>query len=280
MIEVIQQKLDSMKEYMELTETRAGEFLIYKNDNVISQSIKLFGEYCHAEVDIMSNYLNEDSHYIDIGTNIGYHAVAVHKETNCNVLGFEPNPKHFAVATYNSKEYDKIQLVNAAASDKRFKFKMKDFDEKVFGNYGDIHKSDVGETEVEAISLDELGIARCHLMKIDVEGHEYETLQGAKLTISKHRPVIMYEAMEWDVWTKCYDFLDERKYKQYWVACRTKPVAETYKKTDENPYGSSTVANILCVPMEKEQPNYLCPVVQYEGYIDCYNRYRNTRIIF
>ena len=280
MIEVIQQKLDSMKDSMELTDTNIGEFLVYKNDNVISNALRLFGEYCHAEVDVMSVYLDENSHYLDIGTNIGYHAVAVHKETNCHVLGFEPNPKHFAVATFNSKDYDKIQLVNAAASNKRYKFKMKDFDEKLAGNYGDIHKSDVGETEVEAITVDELQIGRCHLMKIDVEGHEYETLEGAKLTISKFRPVIMYEAMEWDVWTKCYDFLDERKYKQYWVACRTKPVAETYKKTEENPFGFSAVSNILCVPIEKEQPDYLVPVKQYEGFMNCLNRYKKRRIIF
>jgi FkbM family methyltransferase len=280
MIEVIQEKLDSMAESVELTDSRAGSMLIYKNDNVISQAIRLFGEYCHAEVDVMANYLSEHSHYLDIGTNIGYHAVAVHKETNCHVLGFEPNPKHFAVATYNSKEYDKIQLINAAASNSRHKFKMKDFDETVTSNYGDIHKSDKGDTEVEAVTVDELTISRCTLMKIDVEGHELETLQGAKLTISKHRPIIMYEAMEWDVWTKCYDFLDERKYKQYWVACRTKPLADTYKQTDENPFGNSAVSNILAVPMEKEQPDYLFPVTQYQGYSECWNRNRKLKIIF
>lgn len=280
MIEAIQEKLDSMKESMELTDSNVGELLVYKNDNIISNAIKLFGEYCHAEVDIMSTYLDENSHYLDIGTNIGYHAVAVHKETNCHVLGFEPNPKHFAVATFNSKDYDKIQLVNAAASNKRYSFKMKDFDETVSSNYGDIHKSDTGETEVEAITIDELSLGRCHLMKIDVEGHEYETLEGSKLTISKFRPIIMYEAMEWDVWTKCYDFLDERKYKQYWVACRTKPVAKTYKQTEENPFGGSAVSNILCVPMEKEQPDYLVPVRQHEGFMDCLNRYKKRRIIF
>jgi FkbM family methyltransferase len=280
MIEAIQEKLDLMKESMEVTDSNVGEFLIYKNDNIISHAIRLFGEYCHAEVDVMATYLDENSQYVDIGTNIGYHAVAVHKETNCNVLGFEPNPKHFAVATYNSKNYDKIQLINAAASNKRFSFKMKDFDETVVSNYGDIHKSDVGETEVEAITLDEIGLGRCHLIKIDVEGHEYETLQGAQLTISKNRPVIMYEAMEWDVWTKCYDFLDERKYKQYWVACRTKPVATTYKKTEENPFGGSAVANILCVPAEKDQPNFLYPVVPHEGFMSCLDRYKKRRILF
>jgi FkbM family methyltransferase len=280
MIEVIQQKLDAMAESLELTDSRIGNFLIYKNDNVISHSIRLFGEYCHAEVEIISKYLNEDSSYLDIGTNIGYHAVAVHKKTSCNVIGFEPNPKHFALASYNAKDFNKIQLINAAASDMHTTFKMKDFDETTKGNYGDLHKSDTGQIEVQAITVDELALNRCTLMKIDVEGHEYETLQGASHLISRFRPIIIYEAVEWDVWTKCYDFLDTRKYKQYWIACKTKPLAETYKPTEENPFATSMISNILAVPIEKEQPDYLAPVVKYEGFVICLDRYKKLKILF
>jgi hypothetical protein len=156
---------------------------------------------------------------------------------------------------------------------------MKDFDETVSSNYGDIHKSDEG-VEVQALAIDELNLNRCDFMKIDVEGHEIEVLEGSSKIISKHRPIIMYEAMEWDVWTKCYDFLDSRKYKQYWVTCCTKPLADTYKVTEENPFGSGSVANILSVPVEKEQPNYLIPVVQYESFTDCFNRYKKLKILF
>jgi len=53
MIEVIQQQLDSMHESLEITESRVGNFLVYKNNNNISTAIKLYGEYCHAEVDII-----------------------------------------------------------------------------------------------------------------------------------------------------------------------------------------------------------------------------------
>jgi hypothetical protein len=111
--EEIQETIDSMKDTLLLTDSRLGTFLVYKNDTVISKSIDMYGEYCQAEVNILKEYLpNDFSQYVDIGTNIGYHLVAVHKETNCNVLGFEPNPKHFAVASYNSNDYPKIQIIN------------------------------------------------------------------------------------------------------------------------------------------------------------------------
>lgn len=278
--EKLQTTLDSMLDNLELTESRAGQFLVYKNDSVISRAISLFGEYCHAEVGIMKTYLTDSSMYVDIGTNIGYHLVSVHKETGCKAIGFEPNPKHFAVASYNSKDYSNIQLVNAAASDHRFTFKMKDFDPAKGGNYGDIHKDDDGAIEVTAVPLDSVNLDRCTLIKIDVEGHELEALTGCTKTISKYRPVVMFEAMEWDVWTKCYEFMEERMYTMYWVACRTKPLAETFKKTDDNPFGSSTVANILCVPNEKDQPKDLVEVTNYEPFNTCFERLKKLRVLF
>jgi FkbM family methyltransferase len=278
--ETLQATLDSILPSLELTDSRVGEFLVYKNDQVISKAIKLFGEYCHAEVEIMKRYLDKNSRYVDIGTNIGYHLVGVYKEVGCSVLGFEPNPKHFAVASYNSKGIEQIQLVNAAASDRNFKFKMKDFDPANTGNYGDIHKDDTGAVEVNAISIDNVQLDRCSLIKIDVEGHELETLTGCTKTISKYRPVVMFEAMEWDVWTKCYEFMEERMYTMYWVACRTKPISETYKQTEENPFGASTVANILCVPNELKQPDDLIEVTNYEPFNACFQRLKRLKVLF
>jgi FkbM family methyltransferase len=276
----IQAILDSLKESLLITDSRLGEFLVYKNDTVISRAIDMFGEYCQAEVNILAEYLTENSQYVDIGTNIGYHLVAVHKATNCNVLGFEPNPKHFAVASYNSREYPKIQVVNAGASDKPNEFILKDFDPTKTTNYGDIHITEGEGIAVKMIPLDSVGLNACHVIKLDVEGHEYEAIQGCTKTISKTRPIVFYEAMEWDVWTKVHKFLDDRAYTQYWVACRTKPLSETFKPSDENPFEASTVANILSVPNEKPQPTDLVKVTAGEGFSTCFDRYKKLRILF
>jgi len=282
----IQRTLDELKDSLLITDSRIGEFLVYKNDAIISKAIDMFGEYCHAEIDIIKTYITEVPEmqemavYVDVGTNIGYHAVGVHKVTGCNVIGMEPNPKHFAVASYNSKDYGKVQIINAGASATDGEFKMKDFDPNNEGNYGDIHKSDSGELTIKTIAIDNLNLNRATVMKYDVEGHEYEALLGSEKTISKNRPVIMYEAMEWDVWNKCYDFLDERKYKQYWVACKTKPVRPTHKPSEENPFGASTVANILAIPAERKQPDYLVEVVPGEPFGTCFRRYQKMQIIF
>jgi hypothetical protein len=46
---------------------------------------------------------------------------------------------------------------------------------------------------VDIIPVDALGLARCHLIKIDVEGMEGEVLAGAAATIARHRPVLYVE---------------------------------------------------------------------------------------
>lgn len=47
--------------------------------------------------------------------------------------------------------------------------------------------------EVEAITVDSLGLPRLGLLKLDLEGAEYLALQGAAETIARCRPVIIVE---------------------------------------------------------------------------------------
>lgn len=46
---------------------------------------------------------------------------------------------------------------------------------------------------VATVALDQYDFGALDLLKLDVEGHEYEALQGAEQTIRRHRPVIMIE---------------------------------------------------------------------------------------
>lgn len=56
----------------------------------------------------------------------------------------------------------------------------------------------VGETGTVAVpqtTIDLLKLPYCDAIFLDVEGYEVEALQGAALTISRHRPVIMVEEL-------------------------------------------------------------------------------------
>lgn len=266
------------------TETRVGTIAVYKNDNVISYALRLYGEYCHAEIEIMSGFLNKDSLYVDIGTNIGYHILGVHKNTGCKALGFEPHPKHFAVASYNCQGYSDIALVNAAMSDSTGDIILTDFDETVIENYGEVKvPEDEKQTTITSSSviLDNIDLAACSLIKIDVEGNEFRVLTGAEKTINKFKPVILYEAMDIDVWKKCMTFMNAKGYKQYWVISKTDPLTETFKPRPKiQPFGNSSIPSVLCIPEGMIQPSNLVPVVEGEYANACIARYANYRLVF
>jgi FkbM family methyltransferase len=276
---------EQLKPNLVSTDTRVGEMAVYKNDKVVSYALRLYGEYCNAEVEIMSNFLNKDSLYLDIGTNVGYHILGVHKKTGCKAIGFEPHIKHFAVASYNCQTYADIALVNAALSDTAGDITLTDFDESIIENYGEV-KIPTGEVEktisAKAMRLDDIGLSACHVMKIDVEGNEMNVLNGAENTINTFRPVIMYEAMDEDVWTQCDAFMRDKNYKQYWIISKTNPLTETYKprSADHDPFGQSSVPSVLCIPEEREQYRNLVPVIQGEYARDCITRYKNYKLIF
>jgi len=274
----ISERFERLKPSLVRTETRVGPMAVYKNDNIVSHSILLFGEYSHAEVLMMAHFLDKDSVYLDIGTNVGYHALGIHSVVGCRVIGFEPHPNHFAVAAFNCNEHN-IQIYNCAVAEQDGLITISDFDETEVKNYGEV-QTDTNGIEVKAIKLDTLNLPKVDLMKIDVEGFEINVLEGATDTIDKCRPVIFYEALTLEDWGPCYDYLKAKKYKQYWFTCRVKPVAETYKQTEENPFGTTGVSNILAIPEEDDQVEFLIPVIEGEHYNVSLDRILNYKLIF
>ena len=44
------------------------------------------------------------------------------------------------------------------------------------------------------MKLDDLELDNCKLIKIDIEGHEWEAIQGGQKLLKMHRPIIYMEA--------------------------------------------------------------------------------------
>lgn len=275
----IQEHLKTFEDQLAITETKVGKMVVYKNDNVVSTAIALYGEYADAEVQILSRYLEQASLYVDVGTNIGYHALALHQLTGCPVIGFEPHPNHFAVAAMNCVDKN-IKLVHSAVGNKKGTMFIKDFDPSQIGNFGEVGTTDTNGIEVNVVKLDDINLPICTVIKIDVEGYELEVLKGATKVIKQFRPVVMYEALDIDEWASCHKFMESKKYKQYWIAVKNKPVAETFKQSDEDPFNNTGVTNILCVPEEKNQPKDLVEVTSGESFTECFNRMTAYKLVF
>jgi hypothetical protein len=47
--------------------------------------------------------------------------------------------------------------------------------------------------EFSGVKIDDFGLTKLDLLKLDVEGHEYEALMGGRETVLANRPIVMIE---------------------------------------------------------------------------------------
>ena len=116
------------------------------------------------------------------------------------------------------------------------------------GNFGALELGNwtVGE-EIPVITLDSLGLAYCHLIKIDVEGMELDVLEGAVDTVARHQPVLYVESDRPQKAAALIGWLLDRRYRLYaHLPLLFNP--ENHFGNADNVFGGTVSANILCLP--------------------------------
>lgn len=148
--------------------------------------------------------------FIDIGANIGWFTIHV---GDCfrgigqgEVIAFEPDPHNLRQLEHNIKlsGLSNVQLYQQAVSDMVGIGRFKASDPTVNSGWGGLtnkplESEDVIEVEITTLDQllsDESSNARSlpiSVIKIDVEGHEMEVLQGAHQLLTKFNPALMIE---------------------------------------------------------------------------------------
>jgi len=138
---------------------------------------------------------------LDVGANIGYTALRMASITGTNgtIHAFEPDPYNFEQLTKNTNlnSYLPIKTYNVGLGIKQSKLKLAINTPDNFG--GNRIKEDAVENFnwVNIITIDSFvetnNIGKVNLIKIDVEGFEYNVLKGAEKVLEKHRPILFIE---------------------------------------------------------------------------------------
>ena len=134
---------------------------------------------------------------LDIGMNIGNHTCffAAH---GIKVIGFEPNPKIFAIAQENVKINhfeERVKIFPYGISSHSHKATMSKENPR---NFGSMRLIEDENASIECKSIDSFEFKeKIVLMKIDVEGMELEVLKGAKQSLLKDKPLIYFEANDY-----------------------------------------------------------------------------------
>ena len=175
-------------------------------DEWIQQHIFFLGHFDLTGIRFIKNQLYEGEIFIDIGANVGAYSLVASRLVGKSgkVIAFEPASKSFLRLV---KNISLNGITNIIPERKAIIDRSIQTDLYISGNQ-DLgmssiyhHDSETGLTEkVEATSLDDYienkGITRVSLIKIDIEGSEFLALKGMRKVLTNMRPKILIELKE------------------------------------------------------------------------------------
>jgi FkbM family methyltransferase len=154
------------------------------------------GGSCFYEADLLNEIKKLDlkGTYVDVGANIGNHSLFF--STHCRaskVISIEPTPRAFRylVENVSDEANSAVEFLNCAVSDRSGLCSMDVIDPYNLGR----SKVVTGNT-TSVRTLDSIleFVNDVTFIKIDVEGHEVNVLNGAKQTLERCHPVLSIES--------------------------------------------------------------------------------------
>lgn len=167
----------------------------YKTLNSLST-----GNYkCEPELLLIHRLLKDDSVFVDIGTNKGIYLYQAEKKIKSGkIYGFEPNS---SLVNYIQPLFPKVKLFPLAVSSTTGTSVL--HIPKKGNGLQDTRASleamgdEVEKIEIETITLDDWAkqenVSKIDLVKIDVEGHELDTIKGCKAILETIKPTFIIE---------------------------------------------------------------------------------------
>ncbi len=157
-----------------------------------SDSVKSFlkqGIPYEGNINILIDQMTEPgSVAIDMGAHVGIHTITMSRKVGPTgrVIAFEPNPKLYQ-ELLQTLQLNKCTNVTAICKGLGAKPKTETLD------FIKIEKNSTKGETIEIIPLDSLELNNISLIKMDVENYEYFVLRGARKTILRNKPVIIFE---------------------------------------------------------------------------------------
>ena len=172
----------------------------------LQRSIKRNDE---QEINLVKKFIKSGTDSIDVGVYRGVYSYEMSKYSE-KVHSFEPNPIIFKYINKNLKKFIKnIHLYNFALSNQNKTINLKipirnsNSNKEIFEEYYEMGKATIHNEnnfenyenfEIQTKKIDELSFDnKISFIKIDVEGHELEVIEGAKNTIKRHKPILLVE---------------------------------------------------------------------------------------
>jgi FkbM family methyltransferase len=199
---------------METYITKYGKITMYANDIVIGSSFKYGNYWDESTLLSLREYINPEKHILEIGAHVGTSSIiyASFLHNGKCVFAYEPQKNMYNLLVQNIQDnnlqhkiiphnvgvfcYNGLGIMDAFDLEFGGMVEKRYHEECLFGcNFGGIGLGMSGEvielTTIDDMELDNIGFIHC-----DAQGAENFIFSKGLDTITKYRPVILYENNE------------------------------------------------------------------------------------
>jgi FkbM family methyltransferase len=178
-----------------------GDLLFLRKNDIIFKMIVRDDGYEHHVINTIKAFVKEGMACIDLGANIGIHTMTMSNAVGAKgkVYAFEPQmPVYHNLCTniFLNNMNNVIAYPYAAFSRSCTFIEMRKVDYDQEGvSAGDIGLGTGGD-KCLGMAIDDLGLGQIDFIKIDVQGAEPFSIEGAQKTIAQCRPIMIVEIEE------------------------------------------------------------------------------------
>lgn len=238
-----------------LSPCRYGWMVYHDKDQYIGASLRKYGEYSEGEVELFRLLLRPGDVVVEAGANFGAHTVPMAQMVGPQgrIVAVEPQRLVFQamVANVALNSLSNVIALQAGLGTEPGWLTIPVQNPGEETNFGGFRlRPGEGET-VEIRTVDGLNLRQCRLLKVDVEGMEYEVLKGAEQTIRRFRPILYVENDREENSARLIALIQSMGYRLWWH----KPTIynpRNYRNEPENIFRCIGSINMLCLALGPE----------------------------
>lgn len=235
-----------------LRQCRHGPLMFLRDDMYIGRSLSLYGEFSELEAALFAQMVRRDDVVVEVGANIGAHTVHLAQLVGPGgrVHAYEPQRVIFQLLCANValNGLFNVHAHQAGVGASAGQLHVPPTDYAAVNNFGGLSlSSDPNGEAVPVVALDTLALSSLRLLKIDVEGMEYEVLSGARQLIATHSPLLYVENDRIEKSPALITLIESLGYDMYWHLPTLYNPANFAGNAD-NVFPRVISSNLLCVP--------------------------------
>lgn len=232
---------------------RYGMMAYNVHDRYVGRSLDLYGEFSEGEAEMFRRLVRPGDAVLDAGANVGAHTLLFARLVGPSgaVWALEPQRVVFQALCANMalNSVTNARCLPVAAGPGPGEAALPAVDYARPGNFGGLSVGGGRGERVPVVAIDSLGLPRCRLIKLDVEGAEEGALRGAAGTIARDRPVLYVENDREEKSAGLVRFVASLGYEMYWHRPPLYNPAN-FAGNPTNVFGRLVSINMVCLPRD------------------------------